>query len=105
MSGAVRLRAEIALAPEDLEVLAEMVTERVLEKLGVGDLPMLDTGSGGGYLNTDQAARYLACSRQRIYDLVSSGRLPVAKDGGRSVYRREDLDALITIPWPQRGPR
>lgn len=47
------------------------------------------------WLTTKQAAEHLACPPSRIYDLVGLGKLPVYKDGSRSVYRREDLDACL----------
>jgi excisionase family DNA binding protein len=45
-----------------------------------------------------EAADYLRCSKQRVYDLTASGRLPVSKDGTRSLFRREWLDAYLTPP-------
>lgn len=47
------------------------------------------------YLNTAEAAEYLRAKPHRIHDLVHRGDLPVIKDGSRSLYRREDLDALL----------
>ncbi len=50
------------------------------------------------YLSVTEAASYLCCSRQRIYDLVSARQLPVLKEGKRSLFRREHLDALVKEP-------
>ena len=47
------------------------------------------------YFTTDEAADYLRCKPQRIYDLVSERKLPVLKEGSRSLFRREHLDALV----------
>jgi excisionase family DNA binding protein len=49
------------------------------------------------WYDVDGAAAYLACSRKRIYDLVSQGRLRVGRDGRRLVFRREWLDAVIEL--------
>lgn len=48
-----------------------------------------------GWFNVQQASSYLACKPQRIYDLVSMGRLKSAKDGRRVLFRREWLDQVI----------
>src|SRR3954453_7476972 len=90
-----RLLAELA------EAVAERAAELVLERLGqpaeVGSSP---------YLNVGEAAAYLRCERQRIYDLLSSRRLTKLKDGSRVLVLRAELDALIGVapvlpPTPQ----
>ena len=69
------------------------------------------------WLDVDEAAEHLRCRPQRIYDLVSAGRLRVAKDGTRSLFRREWLDAHLlatghaadasvrSAPATRSGPR
>jgi excisionase family DNA binding protein len=60
-----------------------------------------------GWLSVAEAAAYLGCKPRRIYDLTSARQLRVHKDGRRSLYRIEDLDAVVEpihLPWPQRGP-
>jgi excisionase family DNA binding protein len=52
------------------------------------------------YLNVDEAAEYLRCDRQRIYDLVSSGRLTRLKDGSRLLLLRQDLDNHVASALP-----
>jgi excisionase family DNA binding protein len=47
------------------------------------------------YYNVAEAAEYLRCCRGRIYNLSSQGRLKGRKDGGRLLFTREDLDALV----------
>jgi excisionase family DNA binding protein len=47
-------------------------------------------------LSVNEAAQYLCCSRQRIYDLASSGRLPRVKEGRRLLFRRSDLEKLLS---------
>jgi excisionase family DNA binding protein len=48
-----------------------------------------------GYMNADQAAEYLACDRARIYDLVGRGALRCTREGRRTLFRREWLDAIL----------
>jgi len=47
------------------------------------------------YLDVEQAASYLACNKDRIYDLKAIGRLQYAQDGRRLLFRREWLDAVV----------
>jgi len=77
----------ITLPPEVMDELTRRVTEAVarsVETLRVPDL-----------LTTSQAAAYINCKRQRIYDLMSRGDLPAIREGGRILIRRGDLDALL----------
>jgi excisionase family DNA binding protein len=48
-----------------------------------------------GWLNAEQAAEYLACSRDRLYDLVQIRKLEAQRDGRRLLFRRSDLDAYV----------
>ncbi|MBN8869666.1 MAG: helix-turn-helix domain-containing protein [Solirubrobacterales bacterium] len=47
------------------------------------------------YLTAEQAATYLGCDRQRIYDLRSQGRLECRKEGTRLLTKYEWLDAVL----------
>lgn len=47
------------------------------------------------WLNAEEAARYLACERGRLYDLVQLGKLEPCRDGRRLLFRRSDLDAYV----------
>jgi excisionase family DNA binding protein len=73
-----------------LTELAELAAEIVLERLG-------DVRAVSPYLSVSEAADYLRCDRQRIYDLCSSRRLSKLKDGSRVLLRRDELDALIGV--------
>lgn len=42
-----------------------------------------------------EAAEHLRCKRQRVDDLLSSGRLQPVKDGTRTLIRRGDLAAYL----------
>ncbi len=44
------------------------------------------------WLNVDQAAAYLSCGKQRVYNLISQRRLRHVKDGSRVLVRREWID-------------
>jgi excisionase family DNA binding protein len=47
------------------------------------------------FVTVDEAAGYLRCDRQRIYDLLSSGRLTRHKDGTRVLVSRMELEAYV----------
>jgi excisionase family DNA binding protein len=77
----------IALPPELVDAVADRVVE-ILDERG-------DLGSRDPWLDVDEAAAHLRASRQRIYDLVHSGRLHPGRDGRRLVFKRSELDAYL----------
>ena len=77
----------ISLPLEIVEEITRRVTEALAASLDLRRTPEL--------LTTAQAAEYLNCKPQRIYDLKSRGDLPAFKEGGRVLIRRADLDALL----------
>lgn len=85
---------ELALqVPEEVvEAIAELVEVRVLERLRELDVAI---GRDPDYLNVAEAAERLRASRQRVYDLLSSGRLRRFKDGARVLVSRAELDAYL----------
>ena len=81
----------IALPPELVEALAERVLE-LAEQRGL----LEERGPVSPWMNAAEAADYLRCGRQRVYDLRSADRLvPDGYDGARPLYRRETLDAYL----------
>jgi excisionase family DNA binding protein len=74
------------LSDDDLAILAARLA------------PLLDAGEAGPepWLTVADAADYLRCGRQRVYNLVSQGRLQHAKDGSRVLFRRSWLDEWVT---------
>jgi len=75
-----------AQLPEDeLERVADRVAAIVAERLE----------QQGEWLTVGEAAEYARCSRQRIYDLRSAGRLPKTGDGSRVLVARSALDDYI----------
>lgn len=53
------------------------------------------------YMRIEEAADYLACPVSRIRDLKDQGKLRHYRDGRRLLFRREDLDAALTIREPE----
>jgi len=82
-------RALLAELNDDaLDALAEALFPRLAAKLGAheGSTP---------WLSTEDAARHLACSRDRLYDLVQLGKLKPRRDGRRLLFKLADLDAYL----------
>jgi excisionase family DNA binding protein len=47
------------------------------------------------YMSVDEAADYMRCKKQRVYDLISARRLTRLKDGTRVLLRRGEIDAYL----------
>lgn len=78
---------KLAFPPELLEAIARRAVEILAEKTPNGSTP---------YLTVDEAAAYLKCSKQAVYDRVHEGRLKPRRDGRRLLFHREqDLDAYL----------
>lgn len=80
----------VTVPPELVEAIAELVEERVLERL---EADRRDSVSP--YLTPVEAAELLRAGRQRVYDLLSSGRLRRYKDGARVLVSRDELEAYL----------
>lgn len=81
----------LGVPAELVEAIAVRVSDLLSERLPAPYEP---------YLNVDEAAEHLAAKKSRIYALVESGRLRAYRDGRRLLFRREDLDAALTIEEP-----
>jgi excisionase family DNA binding protein len=75
------------ISPEALELLAE----RVADMLRVPDQP----SPPSPYMTVAQAAENICAKPQRVYDLLSAGRLQRYKDGSRVLVSRTELDAYL----------
>jgi excisionase family DNA binding protein len=75
--------------PDFVEQLARRVSEMTTEG---------QQGAIEPWLNVEEAALYLACDKDRIYDLKSMGRLRWRNDGRRLLFRREWLDEALESP-------
>ena len=73
------------LSEADLDALADLLTPRLAARSQAAHEPE-------SWLTVQQAADYLACRPQRIYNLISQRRLRHVKDGTRVLFRRQWLD-------------
>jgi excisionase family DNA binding protein len=89
MSGpAIRLH----VPPEFVDAIAELVVPRVLAELRARER---ERERERQYLTVVEAADHLRAKPQRVYDLLSAGRLRRYKDGARVLVKRAELDAYI----------
>jgi excisionase family DNA binding protein len=82
------LVGRVELSSEELEAVARRAAELVLEELEV-------SSSVSPFLSVEEAAEFLRCKPQRIYDLRSQGRLSRLADGSRVLVSRDELVALV----------
>ena len=80
------VRLAVALSPAEVERIARRAAELVETRATRVDV-------GRPYLSVREAADYLRCSRQRVYDLLSQGALTRLKDGTRVLVARAEVDA------------
>ena len=85
------MNLRVELPPEVVDEIAAEVTRRVLVELR--SLPTHDRPSA--FVTIPEAAELLRCGRQRIDDLLSSGRLTRVKEGRRTLIRRDEIDAYL----------
>jgi excisionase family DNA binding protein len=91
VSEAPGIELALRLSEEQVSALLEELTDRVVAR--ASERLCLEAES---YINTKEAATYLACQPQRIYELVHEGRLPHYKDGAkRLLFRRSELDGYL----------
>lgn len=75
------------LGPDDLAALAERLSPY---------LPATaDSTPAEPWIGVKEAATHLSCPVSRIYSLVSARRIPHAKDGSRTLFKRSQLDEWV----------
>ena len=80
----------LSLPPEFINAVAQRAVDLLRADAAVpSEVP------SSPYLTFAEAATYARCSRQRIYDLRSSGRLTRHADGSRVLVDRRELDAYL----------
>ncbi|HEY2181324.1 MAG TPA: excisionase family DNA-binding protein [Solirubrobacteraceae bacterium] len=80
------MNVALELPPAVIEQIAQRAAELVAERQSTNGTP---------WLNTDQAADYIAAPTSRIHDLVQLRKLSPHRDGRRLLFKRSDLDAYL----------
>ena len=70
--------------------LLDAIADRVVERLGIRTAQ-----EPSPYLTVDEAAEYLRCSAQSLYDRVHQSAITPRRDGRRLLFARADLDAYL----------
>ena len=81
----------ITLPADAFDQLVERVAAVVVDRLRLS----LEPEKPRPFLTVPEAASYIGAKRQRVYDLLSSGRIKRYKDGTRVLIKREELDAYL----------
>lgn len=99
------MRVELDLPAGLVEEVAQRAAELVLERLGQASASSPESELVG----VEEAAAFLRAKPQRVYDLLSAGRLTRHKDGARVLVSRAELRALVGLdgvaPALPRGAR
>lgn len=85
-----RLVLSVALDDDQVATLAAALAEHLRE-----DPPPARCAGASEYLTVPEAAALLRCKAQRVYDLLSQGRLRRYKDGSRVLVREDELRAHV----------
>lgn len=88
--------------PLALEI-PEAVVERIAERAAEIVLDRLAERGPEPWIDVDDAAVHLACTRKRVYDLVAQRRVRVFRDGRRLLFRRSWLDEALAEGPPPAG--
>ncbi len=76
----------LTFPPELLDAIADRVVDRLAGAVAREPSP---------YLTAAEAAEYLRCAKQAVYDRVNQGALEPRRDGRRLLFHRGDLDAYL----------
>ena len=60
------------------------------------------SGTGSPFMTINEAAVFLRCKPQRLYDLLSARTLQGYKDGGRTLIKRSELEMYVTAAEQSR---
>jgi excisionase family DNA binding protein len=84
------------------EALVERIVERAVDKVLAILNRSADASASSPYLTVNEAAAYFRCKPQRVYDLLSAGRLTRHKDGRRVLIARAELGSYLAGSRPSR---
>src|SRR4051794_37032382 len=87
MSERMNNELRVTLSADLLDAIVASAVELVVERLVTESTPSLSK-----YLTVSEAAEVLRAKPQRVYDLLSAGRLRRFKDGSRVLVLRDEVD-------------
>lgn len=96
---ATRASTTTSTPPEWLSALvgtiADAVVEQVQSKLTAAERDARQAQPPSPWATVEEAATFLRCKPQRIYDLCSAGELRRHREGGRLLILRSDLELRV----------
>lgn len=95
---------DIKRSPDELmnqlvNAIASVIVVRVREQVAAEPRPsrsLIAPSPKAGYMTVPEAAEYLRCKPQRIYNLLYERQIDRYRDGGRVLIRRDELESWIT---------
>lgn len=84
-----------AIAAALLAELDDQALDRLAELLAPRLAHRLTPEAASPWLDVAEAAEYLRCKPQRVYDLVHAGTLKPQRDGRRLLFHRDALDGHL----------
>jgi excisionase family DNA binding protein len=79
-----------------IELIIRLTDEQLAEIAErAATLVSADPPTVSPWLNVAEAAERLRCRKDRIYDLISLGKLHPRRDGRRVLLHRDDLDSYV----------
>jgi excisionase family DNA binding protein len=81
----------LILPADGIEQVARRAAEIVLERLNH------EQNLQSAYLTATEAAQLMRSKRQRVYDLLSAGRLTRFKDGRRVLVSRTEIEKYLAV--------
>jgi excisionase family DNA binding protein len=105
--------AELSFLSRDAQAELEAFVTKLIAVELKRRAPRPASTAASPYLRTDEAAEYMRCSRQRVYDLLSAHRLTRVKEGNRTLVSRAEIDSYLAadgastklLPTANRGQR
>ena len=85
------------IPPALVEAIAQRAAEILAERMSI----VQSTGISP-FMTVPEAAEFLRCSRQRVYNHFSARRLSRLKEGGRTLVARSELEELVRQETTQR---
>lgn len=86
------------MQPELINAIAGPIADAVIAQLKqrmTAPTATAPVAARSPWATVEEAATFLRCKPQRVYDLLSSGQLRRHKEGGRVLIKRSDLELRV----------
>jgi excisionase family DNA binding protein len=90
----------LPIPDELLDEIADRVADRLASRLHAAQPQPPVTP----WLTASEAAEYLRCGKQRLYNLKAAGRIPYHREGDRLLFHRRELEEWLDSEAAQLAP-